>query len=367
MKRKKLWILLFSCVVCAVLALGLHLFSASLKEKLPHEKTAELWDDSGDTAQLSVFFSESEKYSLKESLERTAYQLESWYHGLMTELQTASITTETENPTARLLVYGYSAAGEINVQTEHGNTTVKAYGVGGDFFQFHPLRLLHGSYFSESDLMQDHVILDTDTAWQLFGSNDVVGMFVMINKTPHMVVGVYERESGYFNDAAGNDKSCIYVSHQTLYKHGQYHGLESVEYLLPNPVTGFAKGLIEKQCSGMDVAVVEHQNRYDFMSLITVLGEFGTRSMGLSGITFPYWENMARGYEDILAGLLLAELVLIAYVIMVIAGVLWYLWLQRKWRAKDIYQKAKDFGYAMSVKRHKRKIEKIEESGGSAQ
>ena len=355
MKRKRLWILLLSCVVCAILALGLHGFSAHLKTQLQHEQVAAQWDAEGDTAQISVFFSESEKYDLKESLEYTSFRLESWYHQILSELETASITTETENPTARLVVYGYSAAGEIGLQSEHGNVNVKAYGVGGDFFQFHPLQLVSGGYFSESDLMQDRVILDTDTAWQLFGSNDVVGMFVLIDRIPHMVVGVYERESSYFNDAAGNNKSCIYVSHETLFNYGQYHGLESVEYLIPNPVTGFAVDLVEKQCSGMDVAIVEHQERFEFLSLIGILGEFGTRSMGLSGITFPYWENMARGYEDILAGILLAELVLLAYALIVFIGFIWYLWLHRKWRVRGIYEKIKDFGYAMSVKKHARK------------
>ena len=358
MKRKRLWILLFSCIVCALLALGIHGFSAYLKNQLPHEQVAEIWDETGNTAQISVYFSESDKHNFQESLEYTTYQLQSWYYQILTELEAASIVTQSANPTARLVVNGYSAAGEISLESEQGSASVKAYGVGGDFFQFHSLKLLYGSYFSESDLMQDRVILDTDTAWQLFGSNDVVGMYVLINKVPHMVVGVYERESGYFNDAAGNDKSCVYVSHETLYKHGRYHGLESVEYLIPNPVSGFAVDLVEKQCSGMDVAIVEHQERFDFLPLIKVLGKFGTRSMGRSSIVFPYWENMARGYEDILAGCLLVELVLLAYVIVVMVGILWYLWLHRKWRVRHIYEKAKDFGYAVSVKRHKRKQQK---------
>ncbi len=354
---KRQCILLFTCLVSALLAFGLHAFSGVLKDKLPHEQVAAMWDDEGHTAQISIYFSEAEKYGLRESLERTSYQLELWYHELLAELETASITTGTENPTARLMVYGYSATGTISAQTEHGNATVKAYGVGGDFFQFHPLKLLYGGYFSESDLMQDRVILDTDTAWKLFGSNDVVGMFIMIDGTPHMVVGVYERESGYFNDAAGNDESCIFVSHATLYEHGQYHGLETVEYLIPNPVTGFALGLVQKQCDGMDVAVMEHQNRFDFMSLIGIIKKTGTRSMGLSGITFPYWENIARGYEDILAGLLLVELILLAYIIIAFVGWIWYIWLHRKWRARHIYEKAKDFGYALGVKRHRLKEE----------
>ena len=357
---KRQCILLISCLVCTMLAIGLHVVSATLKNQLVHEQIAALWDKEGDTAQISIYFSEEEKYNFKNSLESTVFQLESWYHGLLTELETASIATDTEDTpsSARLVVYGYSASGTVSMETEQSRTDTKAYGVGGDFFLFHPLKLVSGGYFSESDLMQDRVILDTETAWKLFGSNDIVGMFVKINGIPHMVVGVYERETGYFNDAAGNDKSCVYVSHETLYQHGQYHGLETIEYMLPNPVTGYALSLIKKQCSDMDVALIEHQNRFEFMSLIKVLGEFGTRSMGLSGITFPYWENMARGYEDILAGLLLAELILIAYTIIVLIGWLWYLWLHRKWRVRFVYAKIKDFHYALSVKRHDKKKQK---------
>ena len=355
MKRRRLWVLLLSCIICAILALGLHVFSGILKGQLPHEHVAADWDDEGNTAHISIFFSESEKYSLRENLEQTEFQLTSWYHEILGELEKASITTGTERESARLVVYGYSAAGEIGMQSEQNNVQVKAYGVGGDFFQFHPLKLVSGGYFSENDLMQDRVILDTDTAWKLYGSNDVVGMYVLINKIPHMVVGVYERESGYFNDAAGNDVSCVYVSHGTLFQHGQYHGLESVEYLIPNPVTGFATGIVAKQTDGMDVALIEHQERFGFMSLMKIVRQFGTRSMGLSGITFPYWENIARGYEDILAGLLLTELVLLAYVSVVFIGFIWYLWIHRKWRARGIYEKFKDICYSISVKRHARR------------
>lgn len=355
MKRRRLWVLLLSCIICAILALGLHVVSGILKGQLPHEHVATDWDEEGNTAHISIFFSESEKYSLRESLEMTEYQLTSWYYEILDELETASITTGTERESARLIVYGYSAAGEIGMQSEDNSVQVKAYGVGGDFFQFHPLKLISGGYFSENDLMQDRVILDTDTAWKLFGSNDVVGMFVLINKIPHMVVGVYERESGYFNDAAGNDVSCVYVSHKTLFNQGQYHGLESVEYLIPNPVTGFASGIVAKQTDGMDVAIIEHQERFSFMSLVKILRQFGTRSMGLSGITFPYWENIARGYEDILAGLLLTELVLLVYVLIILIGFIWYLWIHRKWRARGIYEKFKDICYSISVKRHARK------------
>lgn len=365
MKRKSFrWsvkqaVLLISFIGSLCIAVGLHLFSGYLKEQLPHEQVADRWDAEGNTAHISVYFSESEKYSFKSSLESTAFQLESWYHQILQELEKSSISVDAEkNATARLAVYGYSASGEIQLTTEHGSTQVKAYGVGGDFFQFHPLKLVYGGYFSESDLMQDRIVIDTETAWKLFGSNDVVGMFVKIKGIPHMVVGVYERDSGQLNDAAGNGVSCVYVSHETLYQKGQYHGLETAEYLIPNPVTGFAVGLVEKQLSGMDVEIMEHQERFEFLSLLEVIKQFGTRSMGLSGITFPYWENMARGYEDILAGLLLTELILLAYALTVFVGVAWYLWIHRTWRARGIYEKLRDAGYEARAMKHQRKLER---------
>ncbi len=354
---RRQWIFLFSSLVCALLALGLYGVSSLLKNNLMHEQTANLWDAEGDTAHISVYLSETEKYNMKDSLDGTVFQLNSRYHGLLTELESAVIGTEDGKPSrGRQVVYGYSAAGTITMKTSRASAEVKAYGVGGDFFQFHPLELKNGAYFSESDLMQDKVLLDTDTAWKLFGSNDIVGMFVEIGGIPHLVAGVYERDSGYFNDAAGNDLSCVYVSHATLYKLGHYHGLETVEYLLPNPVTGFGLDLVQKQYDGMDVAIVEHQERFEFVPLLKILGAFGTRSMGLTGITFPYWENIARGYEDILAYLLLTQLLLLAYTVVVMISILWSMWMRRAWRVHHIYEWAKDGWYAFGVSRHEHKL-----------
>ena len=357
MKRRGF--LLFSFVASLLLAAALHLFSGYLKERLPHELTAIRWDEEGDTAHISVYFTESEKYALKQNLENTSFRLEGWYHQILQELQNASIALDEEaSATARLAIYAYSASGEVSLSTEQGSTKVKAYGVGGDFFQFHPLKLVYGGYFSESDLMQDRIVIDTETAWKLFGSNDVAGMFVKINGIPHMVVGVYEREEGYFNDAAGNGVSSVYVSHKTLYQHGQYHGLETAEYLIPNPVSGFAVDLVQKQCSDMDVEIIEHQERFTINGLWNVMKQAGTRSMGLSGITFPYWENMARGYEDILAGLLFVEFVLLGYALIIFVSVAWYLWLHRRWRARDIFGKVQDAVYAARVKRYQTRLDR---------
>lgn len=358
---KKKWLLIITVSICFVIALGLHITASKLKQQLPHEQAALLWDAEKNTAHISMFFSESEKNTLKQDMEATEYQIKTWYYNLMDKVTEASLdTAKVTNANARSVIYGYHATGKVSLQNGKKKLDVSAYGVGGDFFQFHPIKLLQGSYFNEQDLMQDRVILDTETAWQLFGSNDVVGMFVTIQDVPHMVVGVYERERGSLIDAAGNAESRIYVSHTSLRKYGTYHGLEGVEYFIPNPVTGFAKGLLEAEVENRKVALVEHQNRFSFLPLLKVVKELPTRSMSLSGITYPYWENMARSYEDILARLLIFELLCWLYIVIVLVGFIWHLWLNRKWRIKHIYEKAKDYTYDISVKRNANKQNKLD-------
>ncbi|MFI3237388.1 MAG: ABC transporter permease [Lachnospiraceae bacterium] len=343
------------CSLCFVIAGAMSIASNVLERKLPHETVAYTWDQEGDTAHISVYLSETEKYALKESLDQTSYQLKSWYYTLEDDLKEASIINDSDNEEARLIVNAYSASGSISATTDHGSVTCKAYGVGGDFFLFHPMELVTGSYFSESDLMQDKVILDEDAAWSLFGSNDIIGQFIQILGVPHMVVGVIESSDGYFNDKAGNDVMTIYVSHETLYNYGTYYGLETVEFFLPNPVTDFGYGLVSDLLSGMDVEVVEHQDRFSFFGLIDVLKEIPIRSMGLSGITLPYWENMARAYEDMLAVMLCIQMVFIVIPSVIIIIWLWGKWLGRSWRTKDVYEKLKDKAYAKSVAKSSRK------------
>ena len=53
-----------------------------------------------------------------------------------------------------------------------------------------------------------------------------------------------------------------------------------------------------------DGIVVETSSRYSLGNLLDVIGDFGKRSMGLSGIIYPYWENAVRLTEDYAALLL---------------------------------------------------------------
>ena len=133
---------------------------------------------------------------------------------LKTALQEASEDTSDVN--GRTLVDCYSTKGELTLYSDRASITARAFGVGGDFFTFHPLKLLSGSYFDGEDLNKDGVVIDENVAWQLFGSNNVAGMYVEINGVQYPVRGVVKSDKGYFSDAADEEAATVYVSYEIL-------------------------------------------------------------------------------------------------------------------------------------------------------
>jgi len=85
--------------------------------------------------------------------------------------------------------------------------------VGGNFFDFHPIRLLSGNYITPDDLMQDRVLLDEETAWLLFGGTELSGMSFKINGVPFVVAGVIQREQDFASEKAYSSGMGIYMSY----------------------------------------------------------------------------------------------------------------------------------------------------------
>ena len=262
----------------------LTLWSDRQIESLTDQQAAKRWDKEGNSAQVSCFFAENtevDEYMLM-SFER---QLE---QSLREVLQTENSEDEGEK---RLFIDAYSALGSITITSEKGKIEdVSAVGAGGDFFLFHPLQLVSGGYFSGDDLMQDSIILDEEAAWQLFGSNDIAGMSVMIGNVPHYVAGVIKRQEGRFAEGAGLTKTVVYVSYDTLTSYGTSEGINVYEVTAPNPVKGFVYKCVKEKLGVSEdkMVVVENSSRYALSSLIPVLLDFGTRSMQNTAVKFPY-------------------------------------------------------------------------------
>ncbi len=332
---KKL-LLSISGAISFVIFLILLLVSNHMAKEQDSQQMAARWSEEKDVAQISCFFSADSDISID--------GIEEFEHSLDAALEEASISVTSENESARLWADAYSADGQITIASDRTSLQVDAIGIGGDFFLFHPMQLLKGSYFSGNDLNQDYCVIDEDAAWQLFGSNDVAGRVVYIREIPHIISGVVRRPEGRLETAAGLDDTLVYVSYQTLDKLGDNNGINHYEIIMPNPVSNFAENMVRERLGSneKEVEILENTSRYSFGNRLKVLASFGTRSMNGKAIIYPFWENIARGYEDIIALLTLFMLLCFMYplVLAVVAFIKW--WRHKGWTIKEVWNNIKD-------------------------
>jgi len=349
----RMWILLPICLISLLVVWVLTITANHYKDTLIPQHVATRWKEDGAVAQISCFFSVNTGV--------TPESIEEFEHNLDSALEQASIVVESPHASARLWADAYSASGKISVKSNIGNITTDCLGIGGDFFLFHPLPLLSGSYFSGNDVMQDYCVLDREAAWKLFGSNDVAGQIVYIADVAHVVTGVVEHEDSDWYKAAGLDNAMIYVSYDSLKKYGSSNGINHFEILMPNPVKGYAKGYVQGAIGvpEEEMELVENSARYDFLTQWKHIGKLSTRSMNGKAIIYPYWENVARAMDDRLAYILLFRLLFLAIVVMIVIVEIWRYWKHKKWTVKGVLKKAyHNLTLKMSRARQRKKFEK---------
>lgn len=314
-------------LICLVLWASASLLSESRMD----QQMANRWSQKKDVAQISCFFSANAAMSTDE--------IEMFRHSLDSALVEASVTQESPNAGARLWADAYSADGRITLKSDRASLEADAVGIGGDFFLFHPLPLISGSYFSGNDLNQDFCVIDEDAAWQLFGSSDVAGMMITIQDIPHIITGVVHREEGHLAESAGLKSTVVYVSYPTLSELGSNNGINHYEIVMPNPVSKFAYNYVTENIGPKenDVEIVENTTRFNLLERLKLIGAFGTRSMNGKAIIYPYWENMARGMEDILSLLTLLSLLFLCYplILLLICLIKW--WKHKNWTIKSVF------------------------------
>ncbi len=326
-KKQIVWLIVTGAVLILFfinLAIGI-----GLSKTQNVQISADRWDSKGEHAMLSVFFSDM-AYATEDTMKELSFNID---EGLDKEAVSAS------NDHARRKVDGYSSTGKISVTSDTSTQEVKAYGVGGDYFLMHPLKMLSGSYFDGNDVMQDHIILDNDTAWLLYGSYNIVGKPVWIGDKLHIVSGVYERDKGRLNDLAGNNEATAYISYESLAAAmGGDAPINCYEVLMPNPVSGFAEKIVKDAIHFEEnrFTIVQNTGRFHWTKLIKNVGAFGSRSMNGKSILYPYWENMARGLEDIITPFVVIGLLLFIFVVANIIVLLARMWKNREIHSSDV-------------------------------
>ena len=315
-------------VLSLLLYFGLTFITNLQESSLLEQRIANEWSKEGDAAQISAFFTEKAGVTV-DSLTGFERQLDS-------ALLQDSIVATSES--ARLYASTYSGKGEVTITSQKGNVTADAIGVAGDFFLFHPLKLVSGSYFNSSEITGDYILIDEEAAWQLFGSNDIAGKQVMIGQTPHFIAGVIERDDSDLYLKAGLKKTTVYLSYHSLETYGTTKGIDSYEIVMPNPITGFALKTVKEKIgvAETEVYLVENSNRYSLLSLAKIYLESSYRSMGITGVVFSYWENIARYYEDKFVTMLVFRILLLIYPIIYTIVFLVKKWKNRKWKWRQI-------------------------------
>ena len=294
-------------IAAAVLTLGALLCFAlvhSRGARLAAQEEAERW--SGESglrfAQVSCFLPVNEKQKLEE-IYRFRQEMEKRLHEASADA----------GYSGRLWVDAWSTSGKLQASTELGKGEAAVIAVGGEFFQFHPLRLLNGNYFSEEDLTKDRVLLDEELAWLLFGGTQLQGLELKLGGVPFVVGGVIRREQDGFSRLAYTGGMGLYMSYDAYRQLDANAGIDCYEFVTAEPVKGFAINLAREKFPIGQGAIVQNTERFTVSRLLDVAREFPTRSMQTRGIVYPYWENAARGTEDRCVRLLLLGALLALY------------------------------------------------------
>lgn len=327
-------------VICIAASLIMVFICRGKINQLDHQQMAQRWSEDGGFSQVSVFYTYNSGF--------TADALPELRYNIDKKLTDASVEGSYAE---RTWLDCYSVSDSTTLTTQSGKSSANTvYGIGGDWFLFHPLQLINGSFFAESDLMHDLVVIDELTAWNLFGSNDCVGMTVQIHGMPYVVCGVVQSDDSGTNSLAIGEGPIAYMAFDMMPEGTTAHCYEA---LLPQPIPGFAMDVVKSVLGSYDsnALFVENTGRFSIENEYTVLKNMPMRSMQIAPVVYPYWENAARLTETRLAFLYLAILLLMLVPITALTVWLILLWRRRKWRFSEIRISLSDKVYDASCRR----------------
>ncbi len=380
-----------AAAILALLCLICLLAYSHLANMLDSQHQAERWQGESEQkfSQLSCYMSVDQKLTLE--------QVYTFRNAMMTKFHEAALDIDTD---AQLFCDAWSTTGKAYVASDQGKGDVSVIAVGGNFFDFHPIRLLSGNYISPDDLMKDRVLLDEDTAWLLFGGTQLEGMSFKVDGVPFVVAGVIEREQDFASLKAYTSGMGIYMSYdaylslksggssvQTASSTGSTGssagstgagtgsdssgstggssggtgsssgsvGIECYEVVMAEPVKGFALGVAKEKFPIGGGVIVDNSSRYSFESILKLVKEFGSRSMQTHGVILPYWENAARCIEDWCLALLIGAMVTGVLPLVLVVIFLVRLFLRGKGKLEDeLLPKTKErIGEAIRVRQRK--------------
>jgi hypothetical protein len=287
-------------IACVLLFGILSIILAVRARSLPEQEANRRWN-SGNIpyAQVSVFYQNGitvdECYQMTFDIEdKTKSKVE----GIRGETVSASYTTAPKNMT-------FSSKSDIGGKSAE----LESYFTEGDFLLFHPYEILSGTFLNSESIMHDNAVIDENAAWQLFGSNDVVGEYIFCGETAVYICGVIkipDTDIGYiFLD---KELSPLLTGNDALF--------QCFEIVLPDEVSGDGLGVVKEKLGITDgdmnasktVRVVENSNRSSVNNLLAILTDISRLAVRDDAIILPSWENKARQH-DVSSAMILSSII----------------------------------------------------------
>lgn len=280
------------CALLVIASLALVLAAHAKTAALTSQKAAERWqgDNEQRFAQVSCFIPAGSEIDVD--------AVYNYRYAMIKALESASMNVKGDTA---LWNDAWSCSGKVNVSGALGKGDAAVTAVGGDFFNFHPIKLVSGSYFSAQDLMQDRVLLDRELSWLLFGSSDVEGLSFEINGVSFVVAGVIERENDSVSTRAYNSGRGLYMSFEAYKMLNENAGISCYEFVMAEPVKGYARSTAEASFPVKEAEFVDNTQRFDTLRVMKLSLNPFARAMQTAPIIYPYWENAAR-YTEAFAG-----------------------------------------------------------------
>ena len=248
--------------------------------------------------------------------------------------------------------YAASYLTDATLKNGTASCDVELSAVAGDFFRIHPMELVSGWYMDEDDVMHDRIVLDRQTAWNLFYSSNVAGAYLELNGVQYQVAAVVDIEVGRFNRmAAGTQcRAWVFADSPGLAVPGtdglggsSTPGYTCMEMVLPQPVKDFAASTLKNVLGDMipeDALIMDNSGRFSLKSRWDVLRSLPTRGISSYAVPYPYWENAARLTENHLALRLIPQGILLG--IPLVSLMILLLWLnhRRTWGLHSLREAA---------------------------
>lgn len=298
-RGKRIWFAL--CVLLLLAAIGCGIALHALSGRLTSQQAAERWrgESEREYRQISCFLPLGSAVGTSE--------IYTFRYAVLDGLRAAGLEwDETRIP----FVDAWSVEGKLHISGEKSATDAPVLAVGGEFFAFHPLRLLDGSYLSESDLSPDRVVLDRSLAWELFGGTQLAGLSVQVNGVEFVIGGVVERERDSASRRAYTGEKGFFMSYDAYRAITGEAGVSCYEIVLPEMVRGYAAQLVADRFPNKEGENVVNTGRFGYERLLQLARDLPLRAAHGGAVSYPYWENAARITENECAALAAAETLL---------------------------------------------------------